>query len=79
MSEDVSNLLVSKGPTPDEGIPGIEPGSLDPQSSPESLHHRDGQTEGGGVFSVGVGAFVTGLSQISSFFSFRHEVFSESK
>ena len=69
---------VNKGPTPGEGMQRIESGSPDPPPSPPALHHRDGQTEEG-VFSVGVEAFVTGLSQISSFFSFRHEVFSESK
>ena len=51
-SEDVFNLLVIKGPTPGEGIPGIEPGSLDPQSSPPSLHHRGGQGEGYSSWSI---------------------------
>ena len=33
-SADVFNLLAIRGPTRGEGMPGIEPGSSDPQSSP---------------------------------------------
>ena len=41
-SEDVFNLLAIRGPTRGEGMPGIEPGSSDPQSSPLPLRHRGG-------------------------------------
>ena len=42
-SEDVFNILAIRGPTRGEGMPGIEPGSSDPQSSPLPLRHRGGQ------------------------------------
>ena len=41
-SEDAFNLLAIRGPTCGEGMPGIEPGSSDPQSSPLPLRHRGG-------------------------------------
>ena len=41
-SEDVFYLLAIRGPTRGEGMPGIEPGSTDPQSNPLPLRHRGG-------------------------------------
>ena len=42
MSEDVFNLLAIRGPICGEAMPGIDPGSSDPQSSPLPLRHRGG-------------------------------------
>ena len=39
MSDDIFYLLAIRGPTCSEGMPGIEPGSSDPQSSPQPLCH----------------------------------------
>ena len=41
-SEDVFCLLAIRGPTCDLRMPGIEPGSYDPKSSPLALCHRGG-------------------------------------
>ena len=41
-SEDVNNILAFRGPTYNEGLPRIELGSPDPQSSPQPLRHRGG-------------------------------------
>ena len=46
-SEDVFNLLAIRGSTHGEGMPGIETGSSDPQSSPLPLRPR------GGLFFIG--------------------------
>ena len=39
-SEDVFYVLAVRGPTCGEGMPGIEPGSPEAQSSPLPLRHR---------------------------------------
>ena len=39
MPEDIFYLLAISGPTRREGVPGIEPGSSDPQSSRLPLRH----------------------------------------
>ena len=39
-AEDVFNFLAIRGPTRGEGMQGIEPGSSDQQSSPQTLRHR---------------------------------------
>ena len=63
-SEDVFYLLAIRGPTRGEGMPGIEPGSPDPQSSLLPLRHCGGHLFW--TFPTWHVWFMTGLTQTSS-------------